>query len=125
MRIFKIAFTGGPSAGKSTMFNRTKNYLLEQGFKVIEIPESATQLIEMEIRPESFKDEKLKSQLARDSKIFQDIVYDYQRTKERCAYKSLAYNEHHDVCIILCDRGILDNIAYVEKKEDFEEIFQR
>ena len=125
MRILKIAFTGGPSAGKSTMFSRTKKYLIEQGFKVIEIPESATELIEMDTRPESFTKEELKPQLSRDSKVFQDIVYDYQRTKERCAYKSMAYNAHHDLCIILCDRGILDNIAYVEKKEDFEEIFQR
>lgn len=125
MRIFKIAFTGGPSAGKSTMFNHTKEYLIRQGYKVLEIPETATELIEMGTKPESFSREELKTQLSRDVKIFQDIVYDYQTTKEKCAYKSLAYNEHHDLCIILCDRGILDNIAYLDTKEDFEEILKR
>ena len=125
MRILKIAFTGGPSAGKSTMFNKTKEYLRKQGYKVLEIPETATELTEMDIKPESFKKKELKGQIPRDAKIFQDIVYEFQRTKEKSAYKSLAYNEHYDVCIILCDRGILDNIAYLDQKEDFEEILKR
>lgn len=125
MRVLKIAFTGGPSAGKSTMFKKAKEYLREKRYKVLEIPETATELIESDIKPESFSQKELRSHLARDSKIFQDIVYNYQRTKERSAYKALVYNEHHDLCIILCDRGILDNIAYLDNKEDFDEILKR
>ena len=125
MRELKIAFTGGPSAGKSTMFELIKEYLISQGYKVFEIPETATELIKMGIRPESFTNEELRAQLPRDSKKFQDIVYDYQSTKERSAYKALAYNEHHDLCITLCDRGILDNIAYLDTKEDFEDLLNK
>ena len=125
MRILKIVFTGGPSAGKSTMFHLIKEYLNRQEYKVFEIPESATELIKMGIRPESFQKEELRAQLPRDSKLFQDIVYDYQSTKERCAYKALPYNEQHDLCIILCDRGILDNIAYLDTKEDFEDLLKK
>lgn len=54
MRVLKIVFTGGPSAGKSTMFKKAKEYLREKGYKVLEIPETATELIESDIKPESF-----------------------------------------------------------------------
>ena len=45
-RITKIVLTGGPAAGKTTLISRIlKEFKQEDGWRVITIPETATELI--------------------------------------------------------------------------------
>ena len=49
--IFKVALTGGPCGGKTTSIERIKQEFTEKGFNVLVVPEAATLLINMSIRP--------------------------------------------------------------------------
>ena len=111
--IKKIVLTGGPCAGKTTIFESIEKYLKEKDYYVITLNETATELIKSNIIPCYDKTLTL---------IFQDIIMKYQYIKERCAYnyaKSIAKNKK---VIILCDRGIMDNFAYLDTYEEFERI---
>ena len=45
-KITRIVLTGGPAAGKTTLISRIlKEFKQEEGWKVITIPETATELI--------------------------------------------------------------------------------
>ena len=45
-RITRIVLTGGPAAGKTTLISRIlKEFKQDDGWKVITIPETATELI--------------------------------------------------------------------------------
>ncbi len=117
MKVFKIALTGGPCAGKSTMYHRIQKELKENNYKVLLVDETARQLILKGIIPNNDDYEALKR--------FQNIVYYYQKTQERCAYDALYYNQDEEICIILCDRGLLDNKAYLNDYKDFDEIVRK
>lgn len=105
----KIVLTGGPCAGKTSALARIEEYFTELGYKVLIVGESATELIKGGIRP--FGDKALKSF------DFQDTILKYQLQKE------LLYNDvakklsEHDKCIIIYDRGLMDNSAYISEEE--------
>ena len=81
--ITRIVLTGGPAAGKTTLISRIlKEFRQEDGWKVITIPETATELISgFGIRPfgncVSMED-------------FQYFVIEDQLHKERLALKGAA-----------------------------------
>lgn len=111
--ITRIVLTGGPAAGKTTLVSRIlKEFKQEDGWKVIIIPESATDLIAgFGIRPfgncVSMYD-------------FQYFVTGDQLHKEQLALKA-AELVPEDKVLILYDRAVFDNQAYVSEKE-FDEI---
>lgn len=111
----KIVLTGGPCAGKTSALARIEEYFTELGYKVLIVGESATELIKGGIRP--FGDKALKSF------DFQDTILKYQLQKE------LLYNDvanklsSHDKCIIIYDRGLMDNSAYISQ-EEFNELLK-
>ena len=43
--IYKIAITGGPSAGKSTCLEKIKSVFTEKGFRVLCVPETPTMVV--------------------------------------------------------------------------------
>ncbi len=104
----KIAITGGPCAGKTTAMQRLVDEFTEKGYHVFVISETATTLMEGGIKP--FGDD------ACDMLDFQRYVLDLQLAKEKL-FEKYANSCHKDT-IILCDRGIMDNRAYVSD-EDF------
>lgn len=112
MDIFKIAFTGGPCALKTTTINKVKEKLNEDGYYVIVVPETAAELIKAGILPNS--DEKHTSR-------FQELVLEKQLNKETIAeeYAKLLKDNNTDLIkdkkgiIILYDRSIMDNRAYL------------
>lgn len=110
-RITKIVLTGGPAAGKTTLISRIlKEFKQEEGWKVITIPETATDLIAgFGIRPfgncVSMED-------------FQYFVISDQLHKERLAIKA-AEMVPEDNVLIIYDRAIFDDRAYISQ-EQFE-----
>lgn len=112
-RITKIAVTGGPCAGKSSFLSRIDKILTQRGYRVFLIPETATELILGGIKPfgncMSMYD-------------FQTFVFPAQFAKEEMYYRAAQIVPEENV-VIVCDRGILDNKAYVSEQE-FSEILR-
>ena len=104
--IKRIVLTGGPCAGKSTALSKLESYLLEKGYAVLMVPESATELIQGGIRP--FGDQAIYGL------DFQGIILEYQLAKEK-SYDQAAHllEATGKNVVILYDRGVLDNKAYL------------
>lgn len=109
--ITKIVLTGGPAAGKTTLISRIlKEFKQEDGWKVITIPESATDLISgFGIKPfgncVSMED-------------FQYFVISDQLHKEKLALRGAELVPEENVLIIY-DRAVFDDLAYIPQ-EQFE-----
>lgn len=114
MKIFKIVLTGGPCAGKTTALKAIKNHLEEQNIKYITIPETATELILNKMLPNS-----------NYTYEFQTMVLkrQYAKEKEAINYAQKMYEQEEKV-VILCDRGIFDNIAYLHSEEEFQKMLK-
>ena len=110
VRPIKIVFTGGPCAGKTTQINKIKCYLENNGYKVIVIPETATELIKSGI------DFKFINSLVE----FQDIILKYQYFKESTS-ESIVNNKGDNI-VLLYDRALLDNKSYFDNYRDFDYI---
>lgn len=114
MKIKKIVLTGGPCAGKTTALKNIKKYLESKNIPVITVPETATELILNGINPWSVP-----------VYDFQELVLEKQYSKEKIAenYAKL-FAKDEDMCVIIYDRGIIDNKAYLENNEDFTKLLK-
>ena len=107
--ITRIVLTGGPAAGKTTLISRIlKEFKQEDGWRVITIPETATDLISgFGIKPfggcVSMQD-------------FQYFVIEDQLHKERLALKA-AQMVPEEKILIIYDRAVLDDKAYITDEE--------
>ena len=114
--ITKIVLTGGPAAGKTTLISRILHeFKQEDGWRVITIPETATELISgFGIRPFG----NCMSMLA-----FQDFVIADQIHKEKLALQAaeIVPEEH---ILIIYDRALMDDKAYISD-EEFAEVLSR
>ena len=115
-RVTKIVLTGGPAAGKTTLVSRVlKEFKKEDGWRVITIPESATELISgFGLAPFG----ECMSMLA-----FQDFVTADQLHKEKLALNAVPIVPEENI-LILYDRAVLDNRAYISD-EDFTRMLAR
>lgn len=114
-KITKIVLTGGPCAGKTTALQRIEKEFTEKGYKVFIIGESATELLNSGARPFGV--------LSIPTYQFQKGILGYQLYKE-AMYEGFAATLPEDTrCLLVCDRGALDNKAYIEK-EGFEQILK-
>lgn len=110
-RITRIVLTGGPAAGKTTLISRIlKEFRPEDGWKVITIPETATELISgFGIGPfegcVSMYD-------------FQYYVIADQLHKERLALRA-AENVPQEKVLIIYDRAVFDDKAYIPDDDEF------
>ena len=102
----KIAITGGPCAGKTTAMQKIVEEFTERGYKVFVVSETATELILGGAKP--FGDSAI------DMVEFQRYVLEMQLNKERL-FEKIANNTNQNT-IILCDRGVMDNRAYINNK---------
>ncbi|MBR6050374.1 MAG: AAA family ATPase, partial [Clostridia bacterium] len=104
--ITKIVITGGPCAGKSTAMSWVQNAFTQMGYTVLFVPETATELITGGVAPWTcgtngeYQKCQLRLQLDKE-KVFE------QAAKTMDARKVL----------IVCDRGALDNKAYMDSLE--------
>ena len=102
----KIVLTGGPCAGKTTALNWINNYFSKRGYRVIFVSETATELISNGIAPWT----------CGSNYDYQTCQIKLQKAKEKVKEEA-ADSMKSDKILIVCDRGVLDNKAYMEEAE--------
>ena len=105
MELTKIVITGGPCAGKSTALSRIQEEFTEFGYTVLFVSETATELINGGVAPWTCK----------TSDEFQKFLMELQIEKERIFELSANVMSSEKV-LIVCDRGMLDNKAYMSQE---------
>lgn len=111
-KITKIVLTGGPCAGKTTAMNWIENFFIKQGYRVLFVPETASELIIGGVAPWTTK----------TSLDFQNCVLNLQIQKEK-VFENAALNMKDNKILIVCDRGLLDNKAYMSHN-DFNKLLK-
>ena len=105
-QITKIVITGGPCAGKTTAMSWIQNAFIKKGYAVLFIDETATQLISGGAVP----------WLSTSSREFQRWLLQLQLDKEK-AFTEISKTLKTQKVLIVCDRGALDNRAYMTDSE--------
>lgn len=103
--VVKIVLTGGPCAGKTTALGYAAEKLREQGIEVITIEECATKLILSGKTPQTMGNYE-----------FHKLLFELELNEE-IEKTELAKEMHCDRVVLLFDRGLLDNRAYVTQDE--------
>lgn len=103
--ITKIVITGGPCAGKSTAMSWIHDEFSKCGYSILFVPETATELITAGATPWTMP-----------AIEFQKCVLRWQLDKER-VFEHAAQSMPSDKVLIVCDRGAMDNRAYVTQAE--------
>ena len=112
MSITKIVITGGPCAGKSTAMSWIQNAFTQMGYTVLFVPETATELITGGAAPWN----------CTSNVEYQKCQMKLQMEKER-VFAQAAGCMKNDQVLIVCDRGTIDNKAYMTDAE-FAEVLQ-
>lgn len=102
----KIVITGGPCAGKSTGMTWIQNAFSTRGYTVLFVPETATELISGGVAPWT----------CASNVEYQKCQLKLQIEKEK-VFEHAANSMKSDKVLIVCDRGALDNKAYMNDAE--------
>ena len=105
-KINKIVLTGGPCAGKTTALTWISNYFSKRGYTVLFVPETATELIANGVAPWTCK----------TNYEYQTFQIRLQKIKEQI-FDDAAKTMKNNKILIVCDRGVLDNKAYMKDVE--------
>lgn len=111
VEITKIVITGGPCAGKTTAMSWIQNAFTQMGYTVLFVPETATELITGGVAPWT----------CGSNTEFQKCLMQLQINKEN-VFEQAAETMNAEKVLIVCDRGILDNKAYMSDLEFAEAI---
>lgn len=106
MEITKIVITGGPCGGKSTAMSWIQNHYTKLGYRVLFVPETATELITGGVAPWT----------CGSNAEYQKCQMQLQLAKEKIFAQGAATMDAEKV-LIVCDRGALDNKAYMSDLE--------
>lgn len=106
MDIKKIVITGGPGAGKTTGMSWIQNSFTKLGYTVLFVPETATELITGGLAPWT----------CGSNLDYQKCQMKLQLEKEKIFEQGAASMPAEKV-LIVCDRGALDNKAYMSELE--------
>ncbi|MBR5095410.1 MAG: AAA family ATPase [Oscillospiraceae bacterium] len=106
MKITKIVITGGPSAGKTTAMSWIQNAFTKLGYTVLFVPETATEFITGGVAPWT----------CGTNLDYQKVQMRLQLEKERL-FEQAARTMHAEKILIVCDRGTIDNRAYMNDEE--------
>ena len=102
MEITKIVITGGPCAGKTTAMSWIQSNFTKLGYTVLFVPETATELITGGVAPWT----------CGSNVAYQKCQMKLQLEKERI-FAQGAETMPVEKVLIVCDRGALDNKAYM------------
>ncbi len=105
-KITKIVITGGPCAGKTTAMSWIQNAFTKLGYAVLFVDETATQLITGGAAP----------WLSTSNRDYQWHLIQLQQAKEK-AFEEIGRTLKEDKIIIVCDRAVMDNCAYMTEQE--------
>ncbi len=105
-QIVKTVITGGPCAGKTTAMSWVQNAFTQMGYKVLFVPETATELITGGVAPWT----------CNTNGDFQKCQMKLQLEKEKI-FLEAARNMPDEKILIVCDRGTLDNRVYMTDEE--------
>ena len=106
----KIVITGGPCAGKTTAMSWIQNEFTRRGYRVLFIPETATELISGGVAPWTLV----------SNEEYQKCQISLQKRKEEI-FEQAAGKMGAEKVLIVCDRGVMDNRAYMNDLE-FEKL---
>ena len=106
INITKIVLTGGPCAGKTTALSWINNYFTKIGYTVLFVPEVATELISNGVAPWT----------CGSNYEYQLLQFKLQKFKEKI-FEDGAKTMNNNRILIVCDRGLLDNKAYMKNVE--------
>ncbi len=106
-KITKIVVTGGPCAGKSTALSWIQETFTKQGYAVLFVPETATELIMGGVAPWTLE----------NNYEFQTAVMKLQIEKEKIFEEAAHKIFDKNKVLIVCDRGTLDGKGYMTKYE--------
>ena len=106
VKISKIVLTGGPCAGKTTALTWINNYFSKRGYTVLFVPETATELISNGVAPWT----------CNSNFDYQTFQFRLQKIKEQI-FDDAAKTMKSNKILIVCDRGLLDNKAYMKEAE--------
>ena len=109
MSITKIVVTGGPCGGKTTGLSWIQNAFTERGYRVLFISEAATELISGGVTPWTCS----------SRTEYQKCQMKLQIEKEKI-YETAARGMDAEKILIVCDRGVMDNRAYMSEA-DFQQ----
>ena len=112
-KITKIVITGGPCAGKTTAMSWIQNAFTQKGYMVLFVDETATELIGGGA-PWKF---------TKSNRDYQLRLTELMLAKEH-AFTEIAKTFDADKVLIVCDRGALDNRAYMSD-EEFRYVLKR
>lgn len=112
---FKIVLTGGPCGGKTTALARLSTYLKERGFEVGTAPEAFTLLMTNGISFDFFNTPDMPCTI-------QESVMTSQIALEDSMEKILRHRGKP--AVLLCDRGLMDGMAYLPSK-DWQALLER
>ncbi len=114
MDITKIVITGGPCGGKSTAMSWIQNSFTERGYTVLFIPETASEFIKGGVAPWT----------CGTNLDYQKCQMELQLKKEALFERAAASMDGKtEKILIVCDRGALDNRAYMTDA-DFNEVLE-
>lgn len=105
-KIHKIVITGGPCGGKSTAMSWIQNSFSGKGYTVLFVPETATELITGGVAPWT----------CGTNVDYQTCQVQLQLEKERI-FLQAAQSMPGEKILIVCDRGMMDNRAYMTDLE--------
>lgn len=106
VEVSKIVITGGPCAGKSTAMSWIQKAFTKMGYTVLFIPETATELINGGVAPWT----------CGSNVDYQTCQMKLQIEKEK-VFEQAARSMDCSKLLIVCDRGTLDNKAYMNEVE--------
>ncbi|MDO5476446.1 MAG: ATP-binding protein [Eubacteriales bacterium] len=110
-QIRKIVITGGPCAGKTSAMEKIREDLSRLGWRVLFVPETATELISGGVAPWTLI----------SNAEYQQCQILLQKGKEKIFERAAGRMDAEKV-LIVCDRGVLDNRAYMTAEES-EQVF--
>ena len=105
-KITKIVVTGGPSGGKTTGLSWIQNAFSKLGYTVLIVPETATEFISGGVAPWT----------CGTNLDYQKCQMRLQLEKERL-FEQAARTMKAEKILIVCDRGAMDNRAYMDDLE--------
>ena len=104
--VTKIVITGGPCAGKTTALASIQTAFSRLGYKVVTVPEPATEFISNGVTPWECS----------SAEEYQWCQMRVQLTRER-AFERAVKGMDEEKVLIVCDRGMLDNRCYMTEEE--------